>query len=521
MQKIFFDTRENDRLCREKYALTEELMMENAAAALQEKVMEHVFNPSGFYLNRAHVLILCGKGNNGADGYALARRLMSKKIAVTVLDFEEPATEMAKLQKSRAELLGVGFIDLMELDDFIERQSVDLRVVVDCIFGSGFHGELPYEVAAVLEVVNGLTDPYKIACDVPSGMAFTADVTVTMGALKQCLFEEKAKDACGQIVVADLGIARTNFENTTASEPAAYLLEKSEMELPLRKKQNVNKGSFGHLAVVHGEKKGAGMIAGSAALRFGAGLVTLVDCSTSENDSDIEEMDSRRKTSSCCEESGENLAAWELMYGNSFPEKCTAVAFGMGLGRDNRKAFERTATFLLESGVACVVDADAFYIDGISEFLRERSNRNVSERNRHYTVITPHPKEFAQLLKTCGLGDYSVEQVVSDRFSLASSFCEAFPGIVLVLKGANVIVAVKNPGEAQVKLYVNTYGTNALSKGGSGDVLAGMAGALLAQKQQPLQAAVNASLAHTEAASVANNSFSLTPSMLLRGLEQL
>lgn len=496
MQKIFFDTRVNDSLCREKFALTEELMMENAAAALQEQVMEHVFNPAGFYLNRPSVLILCGKGNNGADGYALARRLMSKKIAVTVLDFEEPKTEMAKLQKKRAEIMGVGFINLMELDDFVERQSVDLRVVVDCIFGSGFHGDLPYEVEAVLEVVNGLTDAYRIACDVPSGMAFKAHTTVTMGALKISLFEEKAKDMCGQIVVADLGVARTNFENISSVEPCAFLLEKTEMELPVRNRQNVNKGSFGHVAVVYGEKKGAGIIAGSAALRFGAGLVTLVG--------DVD---------SCGSSCGDSLMEWELMYSSAFPENCTAVAFGMGLGRENKAAFDKTASYVLERKLPCVVDADSFYISGIEEFLEKRKDQ--------FTVVTPHPKEFAQLLKVCGLGEYSVEQVVQERFELARKFCQAYPGTVLVLKGANVLICVQKPGEAQPKVYFNTYGTSALSKGGSGDVLAGMIAALLAQKQQPLQAAVNASLAHTEAALVSSNSFSLTPSLLLRGIEQL
>ena len=207
MQKIFYDTRMLDQAARDAYGLTEDLMMENASAALERFGQEHFFSPDNKYINRPTVLVLAGGGNNGADGYALARRIVQHKIDVAVCQVYEPKSEMCVLQAERAKKAGVIFINPYDLDDFIERASFDLTVVYDCIFGSGFHGTLDAMASAVIESANKIDGAYKIACDIPTGAnqdcsqgqnaaAFMADTTVTMGALKLALYSDAAKDAC-------------------------------------------------------------------------------------------------------------------------------------------------------------------------------------------------------------------------------------------------------------------------------------------------------------------------------------
>ena len=508
MQNIYGDTRVLDSKVRELYKLSEDIMMENAAAALEDAVvssLEKSLEDCGAVcLARPAVLILAGSGNNGADGYALARRLIRHEYAVTVCAVSEPKSQMCILQKERASAIGVSCIDISEYDDYIERISIDLKVIVDCIFGSGFHGELPYEAQAVIASANRNCDAVRIACDVPSGLdgvgnvagsgiCFYADKTVTMGALKMSLYSDIAKDACGEIILANLGVSSGNFEYADGTvKYEARLLEKSDAKLPHRNAQNVNKGSFGHAAIVCGTKSGAAVIAASAALRFGAGLVSLV--TGSENF-----------------ESATNIP-FELMVSPDFPANTTAVALGMGLSSDGKLFID----WLCENhNVPVVLDADICHSPFIKDLLEKRSG----------IVLTPHPKEFASLLEQCGMGTFSVKEVVSRKVELVKAFCNKYPEVVLLLKGANVLIGIKRATQNEVALYINPHGCNALAKGGSGDVLSGLVAALLAQKYEPLQAAVYASLAHTSAAQkaleVVKNDFALTPLDLIQALRSI
>ena len=560
MQKIFYDTRMMDKAARDAYGLTEDIMMENASAALERAGSDHFFSPDNKYINRPCVLILAGGGNNGADGYALARRIVQHKIDVAVCQVYEPKSAMCVLQAGRAKKAGAIFINPYDLDEWIERASFDLRVVYDCVFGSGFHGTLDAMAAAVIASANKIDDAYKIACDLPTGCgiasnqtqdreaandssidknsfqdhnaaAFRADTTVTMGALKLALYSDAAKDACGKIVVADLGVSRSNFEsakqaqNAAAALPCAQLLEPADARLPLReKKQNSHKGTYGHTAIFAGTKPGAAVIAGHAALKFGSGLASLVPVAGKIN--------------------FENVADFELMVSDTIPQNATALVAGPGLGRPDdfglagncppdqeaaastdcsrsisssidknslqtKEAAASTDSSLAtvfgalkSSAIPLVLDADIFYWPQIKDLLAAKKN----------IVLTPHPKEFAALLKNLGMGECAVSQVVERRLELAKEFCAAFPGATLLLKGANVLIASKLQGEQEPRVYINALGTSALAKGGSGDVLAGMTAALLAQGYLPLEAAVTASIAHASASHAFDGKdYALTP----------
>ena len=156
---------------------------------------------------------------------------------------------------------------------------------------------------------------------------------------------------------------------------------------------------------------------------------------------------------------------------------------------------------ILKLDIPMVIDADMFYKDIIVKFLEKE------------VVLTPHPKEFASLLKIANLGEYSVEEIQKNRFSLAEEFSKRFPNVVLLLKGANKIIAYKG------NLHIDPNGTVALAKGGSGDVLAGMIGSLLAQNWHPLKATIHASLAHSIAGNYEPN-YSLTPIKLINRLDK-
>lgn len=490
MQNIFFDTRILDKKSREKFFLTEELMMENAAQGLESCVMPHVFHESERYINRPCVLILAGRGNNGADGYALVRRLSCHDFCVAVCCIGEPSSEIAKVQKKRAELLGVSFISPYDLDSFAEEKSFDISVVVDCIYGSGFHLPLDAESEAVIQSANKI-EAFKISCDVPSGLdsngngkiIFRAEETVAMGALKLSLFSDKAKDFCGKIKVCNLGISRNNFE--FLEMPDAFLLEKEEMKLPVRKMQNVHKGTFGHVAVAAGEKTGAAKIAANAAFAFGAGLATIVGI--------------------------EDSSFMNIMASLELPENTTALALGCGFGRSN-PGVQRYFDFLKENkNIPCVLDADIFYYKEILSILAERGN----------FILTPHPKEFSVLLENCGLGKFSVQEVVEKRIELVKLFCKKFKDSVLVLKGAVVLIGMWSKNEGRVKIYLNPYGKTSLAKGGSGDVFAGLVASLLAQGYDCANAAVTASLAHSFASKKIKNNFALTPQILIEKISEL
>ena len=500
MQKIFFDTRILDEKCRSKFSLSEDLMMENAASALEEKLA-----------GKKSILILCGSGNNGGDGYALARRLQAKNISLFVIACLAEKSDMCKLQKKRAEQCGVNFIPIDEADRLLENTKFD--AIVDCIFGSGFHGVLPEKILALVKKINQI-DSYKLACDIPSGLdafgnadgeCFIANQTVTMGALKLALFSDKAKDVCHEISCAGLGLSREVFESQGEQNTAAerfFLLDEGDCKFPIRKKQNSNKGTFGHTVNIAGDKIGAAVIASCAALKFGSGLVTLVDLKTKRQSGEKISLDENGLPA-------ESIIPYEIMCASEsdFPENTTAFAIGMGLGRNgDGKKIKNCCS----RNLPAVLDADIFYYDEIFEILQNRSENNIP------TVLTPHPKEFSVLLKNCGSGNFSTSDAVKNRINLIKDFCEKFPNIVLLLKGASVVIAQKS--EADLNLFFNPHGTPALAKAGSGDILTGLIASLLAQNYSALEAAKSASLAHALASKDFYPNFSLTPFSLLRKL---
>lgn len=464
MQKLFDEVNTLDNNCYAHFGLSEDILMEHAANGINDFIRDT-------FDKKCKIIIACGNGNNGADGFALAR-LLHGDYNVAIFYVKEPKSPMAKLQRDRAHAIGV--------KSTFELNKCD--VLVDALYGTGFCRDFDNESQSLMQTINKL-QAYKVACDIPSGIkqngdcdknTFKADITLTMGALKKSMFSDAAKEYIGKIRLVNLGVSRNIYEGKTNWN----LLDMDDLKLPLRALHNTHKGTFGHLAILGGNKTGASMLSGLSALKFGTGLVTIV---SNKQASDMPHS---------------------IMHSDVRPKNTTALAFGMGLGIDCDKT--TLATFL-DGSFPIIADADIFYMDSIVDILLRKN-----------VVITPHPKEFVSLLKIAGIADITTEELQNNRFKYSEVFSNVYPHVTLLLKGANVIIA--NEGQ----YFINAYGTSALAKGGSGDILSGLIGSLLAQGYSPIASALSASLAHTKLAqNYQGADFSLTPEDLIQGIGNL
>ena len=460
MQKVFHEVNSLDNRCYEEFGLTEDILMENAANSMAQYIEKN-------FSKKSKILIVAGMGNNGADGITLARILYGYFSIDLYIPFEL-RSGMAKKQLDRLKRLSSNII--------VDKIDTKYDVVVDCLFGSGLTRELDDSSVELIDKLNSI-DAKKIACDIPSGInnigqinktAFISDITITMGALKKSLFTDEVKDFVGKIKVANLGIQREIYEGETD----CFLLDKKDLKLPYRTTQSTHKGTFGHLSVIVGDKRGAAILSSMAAFEFGVGLITAIT-------------------------KDQNLPLC-IMGSKTLPINTTAIAIGMGLGDISYKKY-------LKNNIPTIVDADMFYKKYILKLL-----------HRDNIVLTPHPKEFVNLLKLTNIANISIEQLQKDRFRYVDLFSKKYPNIVLLLKGANVLIAHKR------KIYINRYGSSKLSFGGSGDVLSGLIGSLLAQGYTPFDAAISGSLSHTFLAKgYKKSNFSLTPKGLIKQIKKL
>ena len=464
MKNLYLDTRILDERAGNKFGLSEEILMENAAAGIANFIRKK-------FKKGVRVLGVCGSGNNGAD-VLCALRMLEGEFECEFILASQNLKLLASKQLERAKLANVH-----ESHD-IGISLKEVNCVIDGLFGSGLNRNLDKKHIELISKINEIS-AYIIACDMPSGLSsdgkvlgacVKADTTITMGARKLGLYSDAAKDFVGKVNVATLGISAQNYE----CESDYHLLEKFDLVLPNRKNQCVNKGDFGHAFIISGEHIGASKLCAKAAFVFGAGLVSVIG------------------------EQGLNLPT-HIMQASKISEKMNAGAVGMGLGE---KGIEGLDVQILK-GKKLVLDADIFYSAKVLDLLNEKC------------VLTPHPKEFCSLLRLCNLADIDVKTLQENRFAYAKAWSEKFKA-VLVLKGANTIIAKDG------KIYIMPYGKNTLAKGGSGDVLSGLVLALLAQGYESLDAAISATLAH--ALSLKNfkkNSYALEPTDIIKGVKCL
>ncbi|GAA7118766.1 NAD(P)H-hydrate dehydratase [Helicobacter pylori] len=453
-----------DKRAIEELFLSEDILMENAAMALERAVLQNASLG-------AKVIILCGSGDNGGDGYALARRLVGR-FKTLVFEMKPAKSPMCQLQKERAKKVGVVIKAWEE-----KNEDLECDVLIDCVVGSNFKGEL--EPFLNFESLSQKAR-FKIACDIPSGIdskgrvdkrAFKAHMTISMGAIKSCLLSDRAKDYIGELKVGHLGVFNQIYEIPTDT----FLLEKSDLKLPLRDKKNAHKGDYGHAHVLLGKHSGAGLLSALSALSFGSGVVSVqaLECEITSSNKPL-----------------------ELVFCENFPNPLSAFALGMGL-----ENFPKDFNKWLELA-PCVLDAGVFYHKEVLQALEKE------------VVLTPHPKEFLSLLKLVGI-NISMLELLDNKLEIARDFSQKYPKVVLLLKGANTLIA------HQGRVFINILGSVALAKAGSGDVLAGLILSLLSQNHTPLDATINASLAHAIASLEFKNNYALTPLDLIEKIKRL
>jgi len=436
-------------------------------------------------------VVVCGPGNNGGDGYVLARHACEAGRAVRVLCLpaHAPASDLAR--RACAEYVAVGG-NVEETDGAIP----DCDLIVDALFGIGLARAPDAATAALIEAVNAHPAPV-LALDVPSGVdadtggapgaAVVADGTLQFIGRHRGLRTGAALDHCGRLELATLALPCAAFDGVAAAA-LAYRADALSRFLSLRPR-DAHKGRNGHVLCVGGDvgSGGAIVLAAQAALRAGAGLV-----SVATREAHIAPLLARAP---------EAMARAVADVAGLAPllERASVIAIGPGLGQgDWGRALLAAA---LASGKPCVLDADALNLLAASGMPL-----------RAGAIVTPHPGEAARLLGC------SIAQVQGDRFASAAAL-QARLGGVVVLKGAGTVVQA--PGAVPAVIAAGNPG---MAVGGMGDLLTGVIAALRAQGLAPADAAVAGALLHAAAGDAAareDGERGLLPSDLLPWLRRL
>ena len=453
-------------------------MMENAGSAAAKAIRLLVDKPN------AHIVVLCGKGNNGGDGAVVARRLAEKGYSVAVVwlcgrPTASPAAEMAE----RLQGLGLSQADFPQGEQQVYRWIQSCDLVVDGVFGIGFHGQLPDTVRQVFAWCHAAHKPI-VALDVPSGAnsdsgqvaVGTPECVATVGfhSYKFAHILYPAAHVCGQVTVADIGLPQQ-------ASPSPFVITK-EVVAPLlaRKEGDTHKGTFGKSVLLVGSEgmAGAATLAVSGCLRCGVGLAypvversiyPLVAAAAPEGVYRLYDADdSAAKILSLCPQGDSMLVGCGLGVTPRTKELC----------RELTRSFE--GTLILDAdGINCM----AGHIDEVKE-------------RKGPTILTPHPMEMGRLIGK------DAHYVQANRFAVATRFAKE-QGVVVVLKGAGTIVAAPDG-----RVAVNLSGNSGLSKGGSGDLLAGMIASLTAQGLPAFEGALAGVWLHGTAGDLAAKRFS-------------
>ena len=450
------------------------VLMENAARGIVSTLFRSFPD-----LPTSRVGILAGRGNNGGDGLAAARYLANRGIPCRIFLFaaQEEVKGDAGANLEILKRMGVAVQEVLNLEEWEGQKALvgSADLLLDGIFGTGLKGPVEGFFREIIESVNSLKKPV-VAIDLPSGLdadsgqvlgaCIQARITVTFGLAKRGLLVQPGAQAAGKVVVVDISLPRPALEGERIQD---HLLEGADF-LPylLPRNPDSHKGKFGHLLVLAGSpgKTGAAALVSQAALRVGTGLITL-GVPESLN-SILEEKVTEVMTEPLPEtrEKTLGLSAQQRIF--ELCSRKTALALGPGLSL-NLETVRLVQQVVRKSPLPAVIDADGLSaLAGKPEILR---------KNQKELILTPHPGEMARL------AGISIEEVQKDRIEVARGFAKEY-GVILVLKGSRSLIA--SPGG---EVFINPTGNPGMASGGTGDVLTGMIGGLLAQGLPALEAA--------------------------------
>lgn len=463
------------------------ILMENAGIQVVRVLGEEFGQLSG-----KKVTILAGKGNNGGDGFVIARHLINLGAEVKVLLFADEAriSGDAELNLGILKRMGQKLIPIeTENLNILRVAMVWADFVVDAIYGTGFQGAVSPELAAAMEIVNS-SKKDVVSVDIPSGLeantgkvhnkAIKAKVTVTFAFPKVGLYINKGPIYAGKVQVVDISIPK-NVVDTFSFKKSLITEELVKGQMPDRSFDG-HKGTYGHTLTIAGSPgmTGAAYLAAKGALRSGSGLVTLA---TPKSLNPILEVKLTEAMTIPLPENPRGVLSVEsIEHLLPFLDKVNVVALGPGLGQDPDTA-QFIYDLLPEVKVPIVLDAD-----GLNALAKKIG---LLAGIKAPLVITPHPGEMARLL------DISIEEVEKNRVQVAQRTAEEWQ-VTVILKGAPTIVATP-----QGQLYINTTGNPGMATGGTGDVLTGLVAGFIAQGLNVSMAAVLATYIHGEAGDLA------------------
>lgn len=464
------------------------MLMENASLGIFESIITRVDLITS-------VGIICGKGNNGGDGFAVARHFSNAGFDVKVISLgnENELSEdcrinyhiLKNLSNTRKNLKIKLFGSIKDLN-WIK----NCDIIIDAILGSGFTGELKNPYLEIVKFLNKI-NTYKCAIDVPTGLnadtgygnvVFNSDLTVTLGEFKKGLFVNKGYEFCGEVELKEIGIGRDYFDSIDTD---TYLIEPEDIYnlLPQRKK-SAHKYSAGKVLTIAGSSKypGAAALTSQSALVAGAGASILAIPQSTKKVLHknllevVVESYGNQKTNFL-----EELAINELDKKIKWSD---VVAIGPGLGRE-KETIDAVRKFLSDKKFKySVIDADAlFALD--NAFLNKVDLTNC--------ILTPHIAEFSNLINI-GIDEIEKDIVKYGREFASKNRC------ILVLKGAPTII-FNSTGEA----FINSTGNSGMAKFGSGDVLTGVIAGLLSQSKDPESAALSGVYLHSLSADLILN----------------
>lgn len=473
--------REVDRKAIENYGIPGPVLMENAGIqtviALEEK-----FNN----LTTKRVSVFAGKGNNGGDGAVVARHLFNKKVKVEIFLFAKKGdiSHDAKINLNIAEDMGIPIHEVESLDKLKNFKSHlnHTHIFIDALLGTGITPPVKGVLQSAIIFLNDL-NKFILAIDIPSGLnsdhgnvegeVIKADMTVTFCRPKRCHFLYPAADLVGELKVADISIPDKIVSDEKIK---VHTIDRNDIgSLFQERKRSSHKGTYGHLLVIGGSvgKGGAAAMAGLSALRIGTGLVTLAVPQSVNSSIEMNPIEVMSIPLPETREGSIDIAAKDKLL-ESINGK-SAVLIGPGLSTQ-QETIELLLMIIPEIKVPLLIDADG--LNCLAEHLE------ILKKGKGQVIITPHPGEMSRLTKK------TVKEVQSDRIGISQKFATDY-NVIVVLKGAGTIIALPDGNT-----FINRTGNPGMASAGTGDVLAGMAAGLLAQKVSPVNASIAAVYLH-------------------------
>lgn len=482
------EMREIDRMAIEDLGIPGVVLMENAGLQVVQTIRE--LFPD---LERMRIVVVAGKGNNGGDGFVVARHLFLEgaRPEVLLLASRDEVMGDAATNLGIALKIGVPVTEVRTPSEWNKvRNSIhQATILVDAIFGTGLLKPLDGLFARVVADINEARG-LKIAVDIPSGLSsdsfgtigpcVRADLTVALAAPKVAHVFPPAADNVGEFVVAGIGIPPFLFDRP---ELTLELVDEDAIRPFLKtRERDSHKGTYGHLLAICGSvgKTGAAVLAGKAALAMGAGLVTVA---TAESALPVVARSmAELMTEPLAETPKRTIAREALPRALELLEGKSAVLLGPGIST-NPSTSEFVRGLLPRIKMPMVIDADGLNIVA--------SDPDILRRLRRPAVLTPHPGEFARLTGR------TVPEVLAHRLTLAPEFAAKY-GVHLVLKGYRTLTAAPDG-----RVFVNPTGNPGMATGGTGDVLSGLIASQIIQEKDILGAVLSAVYVHGLAGDIA------------------